>query len=79
MTTKSLSELAVDYAHALKLVDEQIDDCRLLIDRAKKARKNLTVFNLSRKLSLLYDQRSELKETFNYLSTYYDKQQRCAG
>ncbi len=79
MTEKTLEQLADEYASTLTAVEEQIETCRRDIAQARLKHKNITLNNLCRKLSVLYDQRSELKETQAHLRSYYDEELRCAG
>ncbi len=79
MTEKSLDRLADEYSETIKTIDEQIEACRADIRRARLARRNFVLDNLNRKLSVLYDQRSELTQTQAHLRHYYDDDElRCA-
>lgn len=79
MTEKSLEQLADEYASALAYIEEQIETCRRDIAQARLKHKNITLNNLCRKLSVLYDQRNELRETESHLRSYYVQELRCAG
>lgn len=79
MTEKTLEQLADEYADTLISLDKQIDECRRDIHNARLRHKNFVLNNLNRKLSVLYDQRNELKETEAHLRSYYeDAELRCA-
>ncbi len=79
MTEKSLDRLADEYSETIKMIDEQIELCRADIRRARLSHRNFALDNLNRKLSVLYDQRNELRETQAYLRHYYDDDKlRCA-
>lgn len=79
MNTKTLEQLADEYEAAILIIDEQIKECRQDILSARKNCNFPAALSLSRKLTVLYDQRAELKETCDYLRTYYSSEVRCAG
>lgn len=78
MANKTLLQLSEEYSESIKTVDSQIEFLRKELAKARKAHRNILAGNITRKLTVLYRQRSELEEIEEYLRTYYDKEMRCA-
>lgn len=78
MTTKTLSQLADEYCETVKNINEQIALCRAELDSAQKAHRNIAAASVMRRLTVLYNQRSELEEIAQYLKSYYSDEMRCA-
>lgn len=78
MKNKTLEQLADEYSESIKNINLQIDAFRAELQRAQKAHRNISAGAISRKLTVLYNQRNELEEIEEYLRTYYDKEMRCA-
>lgn len=78
MKNKTLEQLADEYSESIKNINLQIDAFRAELQRAQKAHRNISAGAISRKLTVLYNQRNELEEIEEYLRTYYNKEMRCA-
>lgn len=72
MTEKSLTLLADEYAENIAELERQIHNCRRSIEKAKQSKRNMAVNRLTRNLTVLYDQRNELREIEFHLRSYYD-------
>ncbi len=79
MTDKTLYELSEEYSRCCQNTKAQIEDYRQQLRAARRNGQNFTVTDLTRKLTVLYDQLDELECTRNYLRNYYRKEIRYAG
>lgn len=68
----SINELYEQYEKSIALQTQIIASCRRDLDRARKARKNLLVSEISRHLRILYDERNELMLNAHELKKYID-------
>ncbi len=78
MNQKSLLQLADEYSENISNINFQIEKLRAELFAAQRAHKNILVGSVTRKLTVLYNQRNELTEIERYLRTYYCEETRCA-
>lgn len=68
---KTLKELGEEYISYIKLNEENITSCKEKLKRAKDESDALSVQELERTLSVLYEISRELKENSAHLIKYY--------
>lgn len=68
---KTLKELGEEYLAYIKLNEENIEECKRKIKKATDEKDALTVSELKRTLSVLYEISRELKTNSEHLIKYY--------
>lgn len=68
---KTLKELGEEYLTYIKLNEENIEICKRKIKKATDEKNALTVSELKRTLSVLYEISRELKTNSEHLIKYY--------
>jgi hypothetical protein len=70
---KSLEELSEEYFTAAEETDQLIAKCRKKLNEAYRTGNYLKTYELKRKLTVLYDQKSDILTTAYALKNYYKK------
>ncbi len=75
MEKDEIYRMTQEYTASIKLLDQNIADCRKALKRAKEQKRRHIISKLNSNIAALYRQRRELIDILNNLNAYYQAQE----